>query len=110
MGLAGQSWTRRVSRYRRSTPPAVEQLATSFLTALPEGVDLSDVEWCRDRIVLSGSVFVDPGGGAFNYSLPAVWVSLGPESWASLGYSEWFAQPGTTYRIVTAPDRLIVIG
>jgi hypothetical protein len=75
-----------------------------------DGVYLSDVEWFRDRIVLSGSVFVDPGGGAFNYSLPAVWVSLGPESWASLGSSEWFAQPGTTYRIVTAPDRLIVIG
>jgi hypothetical protein len=81
--------------------------------ALPDagdGVYLSDVEWFRDRIVLSGNVYVDPGGGAFNYSLPAVWVYVGDDRWAPLGTTEWFDQPGYTYRIVTAPDRLIVIG
>jgi len=80
---------------------------------LPEAGDrgyLSDVELFRDQIVMSGYVFVDPGGGAYNYMLPAVWVYLGGDSWAPLGSMEWFDQPGVTYRIVTAPDRLVVIG
>jgi hypothetical protein len=61
-------------------------------------------------LVVAGSVFVDPGGGAFNYMLPGVWVHLGGDSWAPLGAAEWFEQPGTAYRIVTAADRLVVIG
>jgi hypothetical protein len=82
-------------------------------SALPESAGtprINDAELFRDQLVVSGSVFVDPGGGAFNYSLPAVWVYLGDDRWTPLGAAEWFDEPGYTYRIVTAPDRLIVIG
>jgi hypothetical protein len=82
-------------------------------SALPESAGtprINDAELFRDQLVVSGSVFVDPGGGAFNYSLPAVWVYLGDDRWTPLGAAEWFDEPGYTYRIVTAPDRLIVVG
>lgn len=84
-----------------------------LFSALPGSagsVQLSDAEMLRDRLVVSGSVFVDPGGGAFNYSLPGVWVYLGDDRWSLLGESAWFEQPGYTYRVVTAPDRLVVFG
>jgi hypothetical protein len=71
---------------------------------------LSDAARLGDHLIAVGSVFVDPGGGAFNYSLPGVWVHLGDDTWAPLGSTEWFEQRGTTYRIVTAPDRLVVVG
>lgn len=82
-------------------------------SALPDSAgtpSISDAELFRGQLVVSGNVFVDPGGGAGNYSLPAVWVYLGDDRWTSLGTAEWFDRPGYTYRIVTAPDRLIVIG
>ena len=85
----------------------------AVFSALPESAGtprINDAELFRDQLVVSGSVFVDPGGGAFNYSLPAVWVYLGDDRWTPLGAAEWFDEPGYTYRIVTAPDRLIVIG
>jgi hypothetical protein len=84
--------------------------AFAALPTAGDDVILSDAEAFGGYLVVAGSVFVDPGGGAFNYSLPGVWVHLGDDTWAPLGSTEWFEQRGTTYRIVTAPDRLVVVG
>lgn len=66
--------------------------------------------WFRDVLVVVGMDFVDPGGGAFNYFLPGVWVYLGGDRWAPLGDTPWFDEPGVAYRVVPGDDRLVVIG
>lgn len=80
------------------TPPATGDAFLTGATAF------------RETIVAVGMDFVDPGGGAFNYSLPGVWIHLGVDRWEPLGDTPWFDAPGTAYRVVPGDDRLVVIG
>ncbi len=83
---------------------------TSSSPEFGEDLGFSDVETFGDLIVVSGNIFVDPGGEAFNYILPAVWVYLDEYALVPLGSADWFEEPGFAYDIVTAPDRLVVVG
>ena len=75
-------------------------------TAFPT---ISGLDFFGDTLIVTGAVFADPGGGAFNYALPAVWAYR-DDTWEPLGSSLWFTQPGVAYRAVAGSDRLVVWG